>query len=44
MPGRNCYTAGRNRSLEHKGFSIFKIGKAKTGIPGHIKWKEHMNI
>ena len=44
MPGTNCQTDGRNTSLKHKGIRVFKIPKAKSGIPKHIKWKEHMNM
>ena len=33
MPGTNCLTAGCNKSRKHTWISIFKIPKAKPGIP-----------
>ena len=40
-----CWQTGCNAYLKHKIIILFKIAKAKSGIPEHIKWKEeHMNI
>ena len=36
-PRTNCWTTGCNTSQKHKGISIFKIHKAKSGIPEYIK-------
>ena len=35
MPGTHCQTAGCNASTKHTQISIFKIPKAKSGIPKH---------
>ena len=42
MPGANCSIAGCNTSGKHKGIGIFKIPKAKSGVPEHIKWREDL--
>ena len=45
MLGTNCWTTAFNTLRKHQGISIFKIPKAKSGIPEHIKWKErHLTI
>ena len=33
MPGKNCWAAGCNTSRKHTRINIFKIPKAKSGIP-----------
>ena len=42
MQGANCSIAGCNTSRQHKGTSIFKIPKAKSGVPENMKWSENL--
>ena len=42
IQGANCSIAGCNTSRKHKGISIFKIPKAKSEVPEHIKQREDL--
>ena len=42
MPGTNKQSAGYNASRTHTQISIFKIPKAKPGMPEHINGKKNI--
>ena len=42
MPGANCSIAVCITSRKHKEISIFKIPKAKSGVPENMKWREDL--
>ena len=42
MPGTNSYTAGCHTSRKYTRISIFKVPKAKSGMPEHKNGKKNI--